>query len=229
MSCFGSTCVWLPPYSFVAVSLQVRSRQKRGKVQAAYDYLMTKEAESSYRSLVQKHNKFLRKQPDASDLERRRPLQFIETPGVECGLWPTLYWRHDICETVERATDSRRHRQRYVEALSDDEEDAVPEERHSVKRSFMRKVFGPIIGYSQDFELLQFVYDLTMWSRIGGGKNACAGLPLRLVLKGETFSSLLEDQTPGADRHAATVWFPKPFQNNGAVGVLLSLPRGRVG
>ena len=158
------------PYSFVAVSLQVRSRQKRGKVQAAYDYLMTKEAESSYRSLVQK---FLRKQPDASDLERRRPLQFIETPGVECGLWPTLYWRHDICETVERATDSRRHRQRYVEALSDDEEDAVPEERHS-----------------QDFELLQFVYDLTMWSRIGGGKNACAGLPLRLVLKGETFSPL---------------------------------------
>ncbi|CAE7473081.1 Pif1 [Symbiodinium pilosum] len=29
-----------------------------------------------------------------------------------------------------------------------------------------------------------------MWSRIGGGKNACAGLPLRLVLKGETFSPL---------------------------------------
>ena len=169
---------------------QVRSRQKRGKVQAAYDYLMTKEAESSYRSLVQKHNKFLRKHPEATDMERRMPLQFIETPGVECGLWPTLYWRHDICETVERATDSRRHRQRYVEALSDDEEDVAPEERHSVKRSFMRKVFGPIIGYSQDFELLQFVYDLAMWSRIGGGKNACAGLPLRLVLKGETFSPL---------------------------------------
>ncbi|CAE7216115.1 Pif1 [Symbiodinium sp. CCMP2456] len=29
-----------------------------------------------------------------------------------------------------------------------------------------------------------------MWSRIGGGKNACAGLPLRLVLKGEMFSPL---------------------------------------
>ena len=54
----------------------------------------------------------------------------------------------------------------------------------------LRKVFSPIIGYGHDFELLQFVYDLTMWSRIGGGKNACAGLPLRLVLKGETFSPL---------------------------------------
>ena len=168
----------------------MRSRTKRGKVQKAYDYLRSKEAKSAYGSLVKKHNKFLRQHPDASDIERRRPLQFIETPGVECALWPTLYWCREMCETVERATDSRRHRQRYVEALSDEEEDAVPEERHSVKRSFMRKVLGPIIGYSQDFELLQFVYDLTMWSRIGGGKNARPDLPLRLVLKGETFSPL---------------------------------------
>ena len=100
-----------------------------------------------------------------------------------------------MCETTERATDSRRLAAAAAagrnEALSDDEDDDHEgRERHSIKRSFMRKVLSPIIGYGQDFELLQFVYDLTMWSRIGGGKNACVGLPLRLVLKGETFSPL---------------------------------------
>ena len=79
-----------------------------------------------------------------------------------------------MCETVERATDSRRHQQRHVEPLSDDEEDAVPEERHIVKRSFMRKVFGPIIGYSQDFELLQFVYDLSMCGHASGEARTLA-------------------------------------------------------
>ena len=171
------------------VCWQVRNRVKREKVQKAYDYLMTKEAESGYRGLVKKHNKFLRSNPDANNNDRRRPLQFIVTPGIESALWPTLYFCYDMCETVERATDARRLRRQRV-VPDENSEDEEFEERHSVKRSFMRKVLSPIIGYSQDFELLQFVYDLTMWSRIGGGKNACAGLPLRLVLKGETFSPL---------------------------------------
>lgn len=83
---------------------KVKSRNKREKLQKAYDYLMSKEANSTYRELVKKHNKFLRQHPDPSDADRRRPLQFIETPGVECALWPTLYWCTELCETVERAT-----------------------------------------------------------------------------------------------------------------------------
>ena len=97
-------------------------------------------------------------------------------------MWPSLYWCTEMCETTERATDSRRVAAAAVSvrnaALSDDENEEQAEEesgRRSVKRSFMRKVFSPIIGYGQDFQLLQFAYDLTMWSRIGGGKNACAG------------------------------------------------------
>ena len=152
---------------------------------------MSEEADSAYGELVKKHKKFLRKRPGAGDKERNLPLQFIETPGLECALWPTLYWCRDMCETVERATDVRRLQRHGARAvLNEDSDEETPGERHSVKRSFMRKVLGPIIGYSQDFELLQFVYDLAMWSRIGGGKNACSGLPLRLVLKGETFSPL---------------------------------------
>ena len=150
---------------------------------------MSKEAESGYRHFIKKHKKFLQKKPNATQEERRLPLQFIESPGIECALWPTLYFCYTMCETVERATDARRLRRQRL-APDENSEEAEYEDRHSVKRSFMRKVLSPIIGYSQDFELLQFVYDLTMWSRIGGGKNACSGMALRLVLKGETFSPL---------------------------------------
>eukprot|EP00435_Cladocopium_sp_Y103_P058025 s1844_g20.t1 len=169
-----------------------RSRRKRERLQAAYDYLMTKEAESSYRDFVKDHKKFLRRHPDPSDEDRRRPLQYLETVGIECALWPTLYWCTEMTETLERATDVRRLLREGGDraVLNDDSDEETPGERHSVKRSFARKVLGPIVGYSQAFELLQFVYDLAMWSRIGGGKNACAGLPLRLVLRGETFSPL---------------------------------------
>lgn len=175
------------------VPCQVRTRCKRAKLQKAYDYLMnkkTQEYESSYRDFIEKHKKFLRKHPNATELERRRPLQFLETVGLECALWPTLYWCTEMCETTERTTDIRRLQKHGEQAVLNDDEEGTPGERHSVKRSFMRKVLGPVIGYSQDFELLQFVYDLCMWLRIGGGKNAVAGVPLRLVLKGETFSPL---------------------------------------
>ena len=170
----------------------MRNNSKRGKLQAAYNYLMTKEAESKYQDFIKDHRKFLRKHPEATEEQRRRPLQYLETVGIECALWPTLYWCTEMTETQERATDSRRLLRRGGNRAGpqDDSDEETPGERHSVKRSFARKVLGPIIGYSQDFELLQFVYDLAMWSRIGGGKNACNGLPLRLVLKGETFSPL---------------------------------------
>ena len=172
----------------------MRSRSKREKLQAAHDYLMKKkgpeEWESSYRDFVKDHNKFLRRHPDASDDDRRRPLQYLETVGIKCALWPALYWCTEMTETLERATDARRLQREGGDraVLNDDSDEETPGESHSVKRSFTRKVLGSIIGCSQNFELLQFVYDLAMWSRIGGGKNACAGLPLRLVLRGETFS-----------------------------------------
>ena len=181
---------------------QVRSRSKRQTLQAAYDYLMSTEAESTYREIVKAHKKFLKKNPDATEEQRRRPLQYLETVGLECALWPTLYWCTEMTETLERATDVRRLRRQGGNraVLNDDSDDETPGERHSVKRSFCRKVLSPVIGYGQDFELLQFVYDLAMWSRIGGGKNACAGLPLRLVLKNETFSPLY-----WKDKHQALI------------------------
>ena len=162
-------------------------RGRRRRARAAFEHLMAAE-ESEYRVFTAKHKKFLRRHPEATEHERKRPLQYIETTGLECALWPHLYWATEMTETCERNTDSRRLRPNGQDSEDEEEEEAA--ERHSVKRSFLRKVLGPIVGYSQDFELLQFVHDLALWSRVGGGKNACAGLPLRLVLKGETFSPL---------------------------------------
>ena len=52
-----------------------------------------------------------------------------------------------------------------------------------MRRSWMTKVFSPVVGYSEDFQLLHFVYDLVLWSNLGG-KNTTRGTPLRLAVKG---------------------------------------------
>ena len=64
------------------------------------------------------------------------------------------------------------------------------EERHSAKASFAAKLLSPLVGYGSDYELLQYVYDLNIWSALGGAKNKCKGTPLRVLLKGAKFSPL---------------------------------------
>ena len=59
--------------------------------------------------------------------------------------------------------------------------------RQSFKASFLAKVFSPVIGYGADWKLAQFVYDLWLWSSLGGAKH-CGGTSLRGALAGRTFS-----------------------------------------
>ena len=88
-------------------------RDKRRTARAAYDFLMALE-ESAYSDFVEQHNKFLRRQgeEEASEQRRKRPLQFLETPGLENALWPNLYWTEETRETSIRASDVRRQRRR---------------------------------------------------------------------------------------------------------------------
>ena len=211
------------PYRRTAYGYRAHSAMIR-LAWAAYDFLMASE-ETAYGDFVEKHDKFLEREgeEEAPEQRRKRPLQFLETPGVENALWPNLYWAEEMCETSIRASDVRRQRRRSAADPAQEvggprpeqrrrrwqtaAEDSGSEEgegedggRQSIKKSFMKKVLGPIAGYAEDFELLQFVYDLSLWSRIGGGKNACKHIPLRLVLKGETFSPLYFKT-----RHAALI------------------------
>ena len=126
--------------------------------------------------------------------------------GLECALWPHLYWHRNLCETVARLShQERQHRLRAAargsddlavadedsEVSSSDEEEDGPklDNNHKlgrIKRSFLRKVLSPVVGYGSDYDLLHFMYDLSMWTTVGSKKNVAKhhDVPLRLVLKG---------------------------------------------
>ena len=72
-----------------------------------------------------------------------------------------------------RATDERRLRRQGL--LPTDPEEASGDEaaeqpagvgRKSIRRSF-GKILGPILDYAGEFELLQFVHDLALWTDVG--------------------------------------------------------------
>ena len=179
-------------------------RKPKKKAEKAYRHLLQSNV-SEYKTFVSNHNKFLKRHPEgASQAERRRPLQQIEAPGVECALWPDLYFNSNLCETVERATDARRlERQGVSTSIWDNEEDDEEgQTRGSIRRSFLKKVLvlGPILDYSGSFELLQFVHDLAYWSELGVKRHVQPHLPMRVLMKGAPF-------TPAywAVRHAAVL------------------------
>ena len=176
-------------------------KKPKKKAEKAYEHLM-KSKVSEYKTFVSSHNKFLKRHPEgASQADRRRPLQQIEAPGVECALWPDLYFNSNLCETVERATDARRlERQGLSSIWENEEEDEEGQTRNSIRRSFLKKVLGPILDYSGEFELLQFVHDLAYWSDLGAKRHVQPHLPMRVLMKGAPF-------TPAywAVRHAAVL------------------------
>lgn len=76
------------------------------------------------------------------------------------------------------------------DAASDEDAGAKPKievsKRGRIKRCFIRKVLSPVVGYGTDYELLHFVYGLSMWTTVGTKKNVARqhDVPLRAVLKG---------------------------------------------
>ena len=122
----------------------------------------------------------------------------MEEAGLECCLWPHLYWDKEYCETVIRGTDVRRLARVHggfdrIPLWDDQDEDEEPLNaedltRNSLKRAFMDKVLGPIPGYGADFEHVQFVFDLWLWSDIGSKRNKFQHTPMRILVKGALWS-----------------------------------------
>ena len=48
-------------------------------------------------------------------------------------------------------------------------------------------MLSPVIGYGTDYQLAQYVYDLWLFTAMGGAKNA-AQVDMRLAIRGRTFS-----------------------------------------
>jgi len=190
---------------------EIADRDMRAKAKAAYKFLKASEA-SSYREFHDEHKIFLREHPRAEERQRRRWTRFIERAGIECALWPTLFWDTRLCVTWERSTNPRRKanyaHQSLVEFMegeaseSDDTSDldlvdaALVEGppastgAHSTKRAFMALALAPDVSVGASYEVLHFVYDLNLWSSIGAKRNLQGSTPMRVLLKGESFSPL---------------------------------------
>ena len=167
----------------------------RKQARKAHKFLM-QSRDSEYKVFARKHAAFLGANPDPSEADRRRPLQQMEAPGIECALWPDLYWGADDCETVIRATDPRRLQRKGL--LDEDDADEEELTRNSLRRSYLKKLLGPILDFAGDYEVLHFMFDLAWWTDLGAKRHICPQMPMRVLLKGASFTAAY-----WAVRHAA--------------------------
>ena len=174
-------------------------KKDRRRATKALRHLLTC-TDSAYKTFYDLHLDFLRKHgTNVEEKMRKLPLSFLETPGLECAVWPELYWHRNLCETVARANHENRRKRRRAAwqqqtgdstSSSDGDEPERAESRIAcsrlgrIKRGFLRKVLSPVIGYGLDYTLLHFVYDLSMWTTVGTKKNIARqhDAPLRLIL-----------------------------------------------
>ena len=160
------------------------AQRRRGE--KALLYLLSSE-DSSYAKFWRLHHRFLhtrRRQVERGDIDaatpiKRLPVSFLETVGLECALWPQLYWRTEMTESYVRASDARRSRKRPAhpawEQIEEDAEDPETGRRQSAKASFLTKVRSSVLGYGTDALLLQYVYDLWLFTTIGGARHSTSG------------------------------------------------------
>ena len=73
-----------------------------------------------------------------------------EFQGVECALWPSLYHSTVLCESLIAGQSNRKSR----------------------KASFLHKVLSPVVDFSLDYELLQYLYDRWLFKTITGAINS---------------------------------------------------------
>ena len=171
----------------------------RARARDAYEFLISN-TKSSYACFVEEHKAFLQSHENPDWRQCRRRLAFIENVGLECALWPTLFWITNMTFTYERATDIRRS---YTDTLEnvmrpeEDEDEEINDEdfsRHSIRQWFCSLAMGNLLGYASQFELLQFVYDLTLWSSLGAQKNTAqkhsSRTPMRIMTAGASFTPL---------------------------------------
>ena len=181
----------------VEAALRGLPKKERKKGSKALAYLLQAK-ESSYQDFALLHSKFLEKRERAIERGetwagapvKRMPANFLETVGLECALWPHLYWTTSMCETYVRSQDKRRLQRLGKKKRGPDAADLEDKEEltyQSAKASFLAKVHSCVGGYSSTPELLHFIWDLWLWSAVGGAKNS-SGVHIREALASKPFS-----------------------------------------
>lgn len=72
----------------------------------------------------------------------------------------------------------------------DDDQPDPLDRRRSIKRSFQAKLLGPLLGYAADFTLVQYVFDLHLWTDLGSKKGSAGTTAMRLMMAGHPMSPL---------------------------------------
>ena len=167
--------------------MEIRDRDQRTAGLRALEYLRGSEL-TNYEDMFHERQEFMARNPDASEKVRKRRLEFVERVGVEVASWPCVFWQLGMCFSYERATDARRfgHDAEYQGAGDDIEEwdDNDDNSRHSTKRMFMAQAMGPLLGIVNRFEVLQYAYDLNLWTALCSNKLLNKGIPMRIMMCG---------------------------------------------
>lgn len=201
-------------WSLTSVDAKIRALQPkalRRSAKKALKYLLRLDRDNEYHDYYSRHQAFLVKHRDDPTPEQaKRPLHFIEEAGLETALWPHLYWKTTMCESFERLNDRRLQQlqgksaakparqgsedsseeEGLVPSGSDSEAEAEPQAKQCIKRSFQTKLLSPLLGYGSDFELLQYVYDLHLWTDLGSKRNRAGDTKMRFMMKGHPMSPL---------------------------------------
>ena len=140
---------------------QIVDEDRRDRVLNAYYYLLNS-AESPYCQFVRKQLR-----------GERRPFlyEIYSSPryrGVECALWPALYLRTSLCESVLEGQNNRA----------------------SSKISYMHKVLSPVVDFAINYDILQYQYDRWLFKTITGAVNAskASGCSPNRSLENKSFS-----------------------------------------
>ena len=123
--------------------------------------------QSAYAEFFAEHRDFLRRNPRATEIQRRRWLHFLEREGLECALRPDLFFltaRHSdlgtcafnslgkFVSTVPRSTSAS-----FTTKHEDgDYNQGVDWEFNSTKWAFATLVLSPMVDHAVCYELLHF-------------------------------------------------------------------------
>ena len=104
---------------------------------------------------------------------------------MECAAWPTVFWDECFCLTVERANHPQKKEvgRQSLEAFmaGGDNFFGAPdlqEGKHGIKRLFS----VTNLNFATSKEILQFAYDLQVWTTVGARRNLNLSIPLRLMM-----------------------------------------------
>ena len=86
----------------------LETRRQRKRARRAFRFLLEDDCKYAYADFVERHRLFLLAHPRAEERRRKLPLRCLEERGLECALWPHLYWDASLCETAVRLSDERR-------------------------------------------------------------------------------------------------------------------------